>query len=319
MLPLVRKRVYEIFLAFHIACALVTIYAIWQHIRSVPRKLWAFPLAYTVLFASSEVLQLARILYRNIVLGKDPVRLILQTHRGDVAQITILLPRPWTIRAGERINLGVPHVGIFYLFQSHPFTISWWDDDRNGRATSISLLFRPRSGFTRKILERVEPNRECGAWIDGPFGPCPVGGLSGAIGDYGHVFMVATGIGIAAQLPYIKEIIMGHNRRSVRTQRISLVWQLDRNGDWESAVEWLQSLVEQDNGYVSGSQSGKVIRANYSKMLHVTVYDQLNSAGSTRRIGRNGLITVHSSLVEWENQLESEMNNQIGKLLVTGK
>lgn len=105
----------------------------------------------------------------------------------------------------------------------------------------------------------------------------------------------------------------------MRTQRISLVWQLDRNGDWESAVEWLQSLVEQDNGYVSGSQFGKVIRANYSKMLHVTVYNQLNSAGSTRRIGRNGLITVHSGLVEWESQLESEMNNQIGKLLVTGK
>lgn len=54
-------------------------------------------------------------------------------------------------------------------------------------------------------------------------------------------------------------------------------------------------------------------------MLYVTVYDQLSSAGSTHRIGRNGLITVHSGLVDWEEQLQSEMQRQIGTLLVSGK
>ena len=246
VLPLVKKRVYEVFFATHIACAMTMIYAIWQHVKDIPRAMWAFPAAYTILFAISILLQAIRVLYRNIVLGKDPVRMVLQIHKGSVAQITLSLPRPWTVRAGERVNLGVPHVGIFYILQSHPFTIAWWENDTRGRANSISILFRPRSGFTRKILERVEPNRECGAWIDGPFGP----GNTDA-GDYGHLFLVATGIGIATQLPYIKEILESRQRGMARTQRISLVWQLDRLGDWESARDWLQSLVEEDNGYVS--------------------------------------------------------------------
>ncbi|KAJ5927149.1 hypothetical protein N7516_008922 [Penicillium verrucosum] len=225
-------------------------------------------------------------------------------YKGDVARMTLSLPRPWTVRAGERISLGIPYVGIFYLFQSHPFTITWWESDSKGRAVSISVLFRPRSGFTRKAIERIVPEQECGAWIDGPFGPSSVHtiGWSGTVGDYGHVFMVATGIGIAAQLPYLKELLDGHDNAQVRTQKISLVWQVDREGDWESARDWLQSLVAQDNGY----------------MLHVTVYDQMQPQSEipVRHIGKNNLINIYGGTVDWEEQLDSEVKNQLGSLLV---
>ncbi|KAJ5110860.1 hypothetical protein N7532_001395 [Penicillium argentinense] len=195
-------------------------------------------------------MQLMRVFYRNIVIGKDPVRLSLSSHRDDIGRITISLPRPWVVRAGERINLGVPHVGIFYLFQNHPFTIAWWECDSKGRAISISVLFRSRSGFTKRLLERVEPNKECGAWVDGPFGPSSVNTISStAIGDFGHVLLVSTGIGIATQLPYIKEILDGYHQGKVRTRQISLVWQIDQAGDWECSRNWLQALVEQDNGF----------------------------------------------------------------------
>lgn len=228
------------------------VYAIWQHTRSAERSLWILPVAYIGSFATTGALQVIRIIYRNVVIGRSHVRMSLQTHVGDVARITLSLPRPWAVRAGQRVNLGVPHVGIFYLFQSHPFAISWWESDISGRAVSISILLRPRSGFTKRLLDRIEPNRECGAWIDGPFGPSSISWrLTDTIGDYGHIFMIATGIGIAAQLPYIKELLDGHEKAEVCTQRISLVWQLDRVGDWESARDLLQILVRQDNGYVS--------------------------------------------------------------------
>jgi NAD(P)H-flavin reductase len=114
-------------------------------------------------------------------------------------------------------------------------------------------MFRARTGFTRKLLNYVEPDREYWAWIDGPFGPSPVHccGISKEVGDYGHLLMVTSGIGIAAQLPYIKELLERRRNAEVCTQKISLVWQLDRTGDWESARDWLQQLVEQDAGYVS--------------------------------------------------------------------
>lgn len=251
-LPFVKKRVYEIFHITHIACAATLVYAIWQHCRSMEGRNWAFPLAYASIFAFTGLLQLIRIIYRNVGSGRRHVRLNVQPFMGDVTLITLFLPQPWAVRAGQRINLGVPKVGIFYVVQAHPFAISWWENDLKGRAISISILLRPRSGFTRKLFDHIKPNEGCGAWIDGPFGPSSVGWkLNGRVGDYGHVFMVTTGIGIAAQLPYIKELLDGHDKAEVPTQRISLVWQLDQLGDWESARDLLQMLVRQDNGYVS--------------------------------------------------------------------
>jgi len=44
--------------------------------------------------------------------------------------------------------------------------------------------------------------------------------------------MVATGFGIAAQLPFLKELIQGFNRSEVRTRDIHLVWQLDDLGEY---------------------------------------------------------------------------------------
>ncbi|KAJ6168716.1 hypothetical protein N7497_001559 [Penicillium chrysogenum] len=232
----------------HRLFALVTLVEALAHVIIVARSRlisWANEMQFYGLL-------LIRIIYRNVVMGRSYVRMNLQPYMGDVARMTLSLPRPWVVRAGQRINLGVPSVGIFYIFQSHPFAISWWESDVNGRAVSISILLRPRSGFTKRLFDRIEPNRDYGAWIDGPFGPSSVSWrLSCNVGDYGHTFMIATGIGIAAQLPYIKELLDGHEKAQVRTQRISLVWQLDRIGDYESARDLLQVLVRQDNGYVS--------------------------------------------------------------------
>lgn len=150
------------------------VYSLWQHTRSIQGGIWIFPIAYTCTFTITGALQLSRIIYRNVAFGRSHVRLNLEPHIGDVALITLSLPRPWAVHAGQRINLGIPHVGIFYLFQTHPFAISWWENDIQGQAVSVSILLRPRSGFTRRILDRVEPNTECAAWIDGPFGPSSV-------------------------------------------------------------------------------------------------------------------------------------------------
>lgn len=54
-LPLVRKRVYEVFLIVHIGCVATLIYALWQHLRSIEGNLWVFPLAYTCIFATGWI------------------------------------------------------------------------------------------------------------------------------------------------------------------------------------------------------------------------------------------------------------------------
>lgn len=301
------------------------IYTIWEHTRSISRISSIYSIMYMCTLAFTGVIQLIRIMYRNVAIGRNLAQFYLQRH-GETARITLFLPRPWKVRAGERLILGVPWVGIFYLFQGHPFTIAWWEEDDAGRTTSVSLLFRPRTGFTKRLLERVEANKEYRAWIDGPFGPSTVHslGISSRMGDYGHILMVATGIGVAAQLPYIKEILEGHRRAQVCTQRISLVWELDGVGDWESAHGWLQQLVAQDDGYVSPQKDNWSLilkTTNNMQLLHVTVYDTLKPSASSnpKRFGHHDLIEVHGGSARWDEQLSFEMKRQTGTLLVSGK
>ncbi|KAB8226968.1 ferric reductase family protein [Aspergillus alliaceus] len=307
LLPMVKRRVYELFLATHLTCAVLGLISIWQHLRSMHNMSRKYLLACICMFSITGAFQVARILYRNKVLGKKTVRLVMKPYTEEIVQAVLYLPRPWVVRAGERISLGIPSLGLFYLFQSHPFAITWWEDNGEGEANSIFLMFRARTGFTRKVLKYMEPDREYWAWIDGPFGPSPVHhyGLSREVGDYGHILMITTGIGIAAQLPYIKELL--HRRRNARiiTQKITLVWQLDRTGDWESARDWLQNLVKQDDGY----------------MLEVMVYDpsSVDNLQEPRKIGHHDLIAFYGGKVEWKEVLSAEMQRQSGKLLVTGQ
>ncbi|KAB8265960.1 hypothetical protein BDV32DRAFT_134070 [Aspergillus pseudonomiae] len=290
ILPLVRKRVYEVFLRTHQGCAIVALYAIWQHTHIMQSTdAWVYLRGCAIVFIVSKC-----------------TKLTLHTYGENIARLTLTLPRPWGVRAGERVVLSIPSIGLFYLAQSHPFAICWWEDDGTEKAVSVSLLFRPRSGFTRKILDRLEQDREYTVWIDGPFGPASISsyGLCGHMGNYGHVFMVATGIGIAAQLPYIKELLKQYRQARIRTQRISLVWQLEQEGDWESVHDWLQVLVKEDEGY----------------LLSVTIYDALNPSlkGGLQRFGYHDLIEVHGGEPNWEQQMSTEMEKQKGNMLAAG-
>ena len=99
--------------------------------------------------------------------------------------------------------------------------ISWWDNDTDGRSSNIYLLVKPANGFSHKLMQHAG-NLALKSWVDGPYGKLF------DIGDYGSVVMFASGIGIAAQVPYLKELIRGYKECKVRTKRILLVWQLNK-------------------------------------------------------------------------------------------
>ena len=62
-------------------------------------------------------------------------------------------------------------------------------------------------------------------WVDGPYGK------NGNVRDFGSVLMFASGIGIAAQVPYIKELLKDFREGRVRTKSIVLVWQLNKESE----------------------------------------------------------------------------------------
>ncbi|KAH8691898.1 hypothetical protein BGW36DRAFT_283658, partial [Talaromyces proteolyticus] len=293
-----KSHLYELFAKVHALCALALLIVIWKHVDG------RSPMAIRYLYGSALVygvtvfFQLVRILYRNFTLSQRGECII--KSRGRSAIIHVTPARPWKVRAGQRINICVPGASLLSIFQMHPFVIAWWDDDDQGRQ-SLSLLVQPRSGLTRKFNE-LHMIGKYFTVIDGPYGPDKSGGLVRDLGDYGHVFMVATGIGIAAQIPYIKELLEGHRHGLVRTQKITLIWQSDMNQDYDGAQDWIQKLVTQDSGY----------------KLHVFLFDTSRSASpkDPRFHGEHKLIKAWGGEASWEQKLLEEMDNQVGTMLI---
>ena len=207
-------------------------------------------------------MQCFTVLYRNFSFRHGCSRALIARQNGAV-RMTILPPRPWKVKAGQHVNVWIPSISFWSFLQSHPFTIASWSD---GQKPSLDFLIEPRDGWTRKLFERApeyakgnvslsgmeegsevqakandtnkrafgdarnpqssfEPSNLHIAFFSGPH-------CSGAsIGNYGKVLMVASGFGIAAQLPFLKELIQGFNRSEVRTRTIHLVWQLNDLGE----------------------------------------------------------------------------------------
>ncbi|KAM3490540.1 hypothetical protein MY3957_006154 [Beauveria namnaoensis] len=163
------------------------------------------------------------VLYRNGTFGYSHPRADILSSRGAVF-IRVNLSRPVHVKAGQYINLWIcmPSQRFRSLFESHPFVVVSWSD----RAVyELDLLIEPRSGFTRDLLRvsktKVEPYR---ALFSGPHGN------SIPLGNYEVVLMIASGYGIAAQLPYLKQLIHGYNSRKARSRRVHLVWKLKTLG-----------------------------------------------------------------------------------------
>ena len=243
---------YEAFLRCHQALAIVVAYALWRHVPSQSKLPRIYLLTSSCAFAATFVLECFTILYRNVAVGRGCSRALIARHNHTV-RMTILPARPWKIKAGQYVNVWIPSIDPLASLQSHPFTIASW---RSGQPASLEIMIEPRSGFTRRLLDCAEDYQEddktCVELQDEfegrPFGfarnhpsqPEPsdfriafVSGPHGSIapaGEYGKIVMIASGFGIAAQLPLLKELIQGFNRAEVRTRDIHLVWQLQNLG-----------------------------------------------------------------------------------------
>lgn len=134
--------------------------------------------------------------------------------------------------AGQFVQLCIPGVTSWSFVQTHPFMICWWEDDREGTAISVNLLIAGRraNSLTNRLVKTFcDPHRQSTpftAWIDGPFD------TPSTFCGHGTVVLLATGIGIAAQLPHIKSIIRACSSYESKTRRLCLIWELDDEGEW---------------------------------------------------------------------------------------
>ena len=136
----------------------------------------------------------------------------------DACHAEIRIQRPIELREGQYMYLNVPGLGVPSLFQSHPFWIVWWDLDEHDGTMRIDLLIRQQNGFSRRVMSHREI--EYSAWLSGPYG------RTEKLGDFSTILMLATDIGIAAHLSYLKTLSDKFLRAEMNVCRIVLIWQI---------------------------------------------------------------------------------------------
>jgi FAD-binding domain/Ferric reductase NAD binding domain len=147
------------------------------------------------------------------------------SHINDIVKIRLALSRPLEVEAGQHIELWAPAANFWSFWQSHPFVVTSWSE---GPQNTLDLFIEPRRGFTQKLLQYSKSNHSPRlAPFSGPHG------TSAPVRDYKTVLMVASGFGIAAQLPYLRQLIYGYNACKTRTRRVHLVWQVETLGKLE--------------------------------------------------------------------------------------
>ena len=222
-LPFFRNTWFEAFLHAHHSLTVVAIYGSWVHIS--PRGLLPrfYMYALTAFAGSFAVLLSGIVVWRNAVFRDRLPRADILNLKGAVL-VRVFLSRPVHVQAGQHITLWVfmPSTSFHTLFEYHPFVVASWSD---GPLDKLDLLIEPRSGLTRHLLHRSQTRTDrCRALFSGPHGN------SVPVGNYEVVLMVASGYGIAAQLPYLKQLLHDYNSRKARSRRIHLVWELKTLG-----------------------------------------------------------------------------------------
>ena len=246
--PFFRRLSYEIFLRTHQALVGLSIYGIWRHLpndTSFPRLYLHIALGILSLTSS---LQLFLFLYRNgLLTGRQCPRAVVsychhrktQAKDGDtdepedtdgIMKIRLILPRPVEVMAGQYINLWMPSISLWSWMQTHPFMITSWRPQR--KQDTLGLLVQPGHGVSADLFRQVSAVGDGAvsflALYSGPHG------VSAPVGDYESILLVASELGIAAVIPYIKKIIYSYNTCTSQIRRIHLVWQIRSPGEQSS-------------------------------------------------------------------------------------
>ncbi|KAH6884978.1 hypothetical protein B0T10DRAFT_409428 [Thelonectria olida] len=295
-LPVLWSWMYEVFSCIHSALAASLVTALWVHLGpfhfSHTPKIYLFIASLTLL--CTKVLGFIRMLYFNVSLRGMSTALIQQTGAG--VELRISLARPFDYRAGQFVYLNIPRLAVLEL---HPFQVSWAYLGDDGRQV-IVLLVQPRHGFTRRLL-LADPNMDYRVFVEGPYG----GGIK--IDKYGTVLLFATGIGIAGQLPYVKELLDLYRGWRANVRRIALFWELESEVHRYWIREYMDELLALDTDYILD--------------IKLFICGQFLNKDATEETvlkrGQHGRIVLHYTPMKPESLINSEIQERKGRTLIS--
>jgi len=185
-------------------------------------------LAFTGIWIVTRFLWVIGVLYRNLKFGKNFARAGIE-RAGNTLKVSLSPPREWELRPGQYLKLCNPTLAWYSFSQWHPFVIAGYERIDDG--TIVSLLIREKRGFTRHLGRIATTDRGLLALIDGPYG------TEIPLQKYGTILLFASGIGIAGQLLYVRQVLQDYDERRTSCREMSLIWENDEETNEAALIE----------------------------------------------------------------------------------
>lgn len=251
-LPYFRRFSYKLFLRSHQAFTITSLYGIWCHIPK--DSLFSRSYLYIALgvLACTSLIQTIYFLYRNgLFSGNGTPRAVLaseidnqatelrkdetesQAQSEKLTKMCLVLPRPLDILPGQYIKIWLPTINIWSWAQMHPFMVTSWS--RQKKQQVLDLIIQPNGTLSADL---VRLNKRAGtgytslpAFFTGPHG------INQPVGCFENILLVASGAGIAAIVPYAKEIIHAYDTRTSNVRHVKLIWNAGSLGKCRCLLE----------------------------------------------------------------------------------
>ncbi|KAL5866385.1 hypothetical protein ACKVWC_011420 [Pyricularia oryzae] len=269
-----RNRFYEVFIVLHYFLAAGAAVGIAWHLRPVldfsnPGYLEVYCVSFGAVFLILCAYRAGCLIFRNLKGGKlATVSVSVGASDRDLAaiKVTINLPRPLRVSAGQYVNVTIPSLDAPSSIQSHPFVVTSWSKDRQ---KSLDLFVERRRGFTRK-LHQADSRDGRHAIVSGPFG------RRVSLQGFDFVLLLASGYGIAAQAAYLRELV-SRNR-----QKAHLVWLISKRDIVNPAGQWLLNpVLDQDTKKASSIPAPLQTLLTRLQMVLISIFDSVGSLEGT--------------------------------------
>jgi len=264
----VRHAFYETFLNAHRLLALFGVIGVYVHIDThhLPQLFWI--IIVILIWVGEYIFRFGWILYYNLSLlpsqhSKRLTRVTIEALPSQACRVTFTLVRPWGWpRPGCHVHVYMPTLS---LWSSHPFSVAWTEtkhpqsaslplteetkrmtvadlDLRNDTQTTLSLVIRARTGFTRHLYDRASASASgiYTTWgaIEGPYGGWD------SLESYGTVLLFAGGVGITHQVGFVRQLVQGAHLGTVSARKIILVWSVPNTEALEWVRPWMDDILK---------------------------------------------------------------------------
>lgn len=234
-IPILRHKAYELFVFLHIPVAWAFIGLMFWHCNNYLTS-WAYMYSTVAMMIASLLTRLFFLNWMNPfrsswLIGEESAVTILPE---NAIKVTIPTQKRW--RPGQYAYLRMPGIS---LLENHPFTIASlcsedFPSEYGDQYRDMTLVFRPFSGFTRKVLDtavKKGPYKTYRAFVEGPYG-----GMQRQMASFDQVIFFAGGSGITAIASQLLDLIKRMRDGKATTTKVNVIWAMKR----PDIMEWFK-------------------------------------------------------------------------------